>query len=558
MRARLLVAALSLVSLVAVSAQEVRLPVGDARVTGRVVAADTGAPLAGAEVTLQGINLPPSLAYRTTTDGSGVFDFQNVYAPREYRVTASKAGFYAKRTTAPVTPGEPVALREGQTATGVTVVLNRGGVMTGRVVDAFGDPVDAIRVHVQRLQYGPDGSRASQSLGVSDVTDDRGHFRVYGLLQGDYHVVAAGRGSRATDLPLDFFALTNPTDTAPIYFPGTPDVREAQVVSLAGGAEASVQIVLREQRAVSISGVVRRSDGTPAADMRLGLNSTAGGGFSARGGTVARDGSFVFTGVAPGAYVIETFSLQLAANPATGASTVTPIREHGSVGVTVGAQDVRDLSIVMTRGASVSGTVVFERPFTGQSFQLIASPADVSIGTGFQPASEQIGPDGQFSLPTVFDRSGLSVVNAAWMVKSVVVDGREIGDGPLELGGRTRITGVRVTVTDRLPELSGRVVDDRKRPLGNHAVVLLRLDGSSLRPQDRLVTRFTDEDGSFTAPRIRPGSYVAGVVPELDPGEHFAPDFQDRLRLYGHRFAIEEGDVLRLELQPTTGLVIPR
>lgn len=554
MRARLLVAALSLVSLVAVSAQEVRLPVGDARVTGRVVAADTGAPLAGAEVTLQGINLPPSLAYRTTTDGSGVFDFQNVYAPREYRVTASKAGFYAKRTTAPVTPGEPVALREGQTATGVSVVLNRGGVMTGRVVDAFGDPVDAIRVHVQRLQYGPDGSRASQSLGVSDVTDDRGHFRVYGLLPGDYHVVAAGRGARAISLPLDIFSLTDPADTAPMYFPGTPDVREAQVVSLAGGAEASVQIVLRELRAVSISGVVRRSDGTPAADMRLGLNSTAGGGFSARGGTVARDGSFVFTGVAPGAYVIETFSQLPAVSPATGASTVG---EHGSVGVAVGAQDIRDLSIVTTRGASVSGTVVFERPFTGQSFQLAASP-ELAIGIGFLAVSEQIGPDGLFTLPSVFDRSGLSVMNASWMVKSVVVDGREIGDGPLELGGRTRITGVRVTVTDRLPDVSGRVVDDRKRPLGNHAVVLLRLDGSSLRPQDRVATRFTDEDGSFTAPRIRPGSYVAGVAPELEPGEHFAPDFQDRLRLYGHRFSLEEGDVLRLELQPTTGLVIPR
>jgi len=555
MRAPVLVAAFSLVSAaVTALAQDVRLPVGDARVTGRVIAADTGEPLAGAAVTLQRPDYPADFAYRMTTDGSGVFDFQNVYAPREYRVTASKAGFYAKRTTAPITPGEPVALREKQTATGVTVVLNRGGVITGRVVDAFGDPVDAIRVHVQRLQYGPDGSRASQSLGVSDVTDDRGHFRVYGLLPGDYHVVAAGRGSRAIALPLDIFSPTNPADTAPTYFPGTPDVRESQVVSLAGGGDAFVQIVLREQRAVSISGVVWRSDGTPGADMRLGLNSTAGGGFSARGGTVARDGSFVFAGVAPGAYVIETFSPLLAINPATGDAAVAPIREHGSVGVIVGDQDIRDLSIVTTRGASVSGTVVFERPFTGQSFQLTASPVELAIGTGFQAVSEQIGPDGLFTLPSVFDRSGLSVVSASWMVKSVVVDGREIGDGPLELGGRTRITGVRVTVTDRLPELSGRVVDDRKRPLGNHVVVLLRLDGTSLRPQDRVVTPYSSEDGSFTTPRMRPGSYVAGAFAELEPGIHYSPEFQELLRQHGERFSLEEGEVLRLDLQPTRGL----
>ena len=553
MRALIVAAVFSLASAVVVSAQDVRLPVGDARVTGRVVAADTGVPLAGAEVTLQGVNLPPALAYRTTTDASGAFDFQNVYAPRDYRLTAAKAGFFAKRETRPVAQGEPVSLREGQTAAGISVALVRGGAITGRIVDAHGDPVDGIRVYAQRLQYAPDGSRVTQSQGVSDVTDDLGHFRVYGLQQGDYHVVAAGRGARAAAVSLDVFIATTPTDTVPTYYPGTPDVRAAQMVSLTGGAEAHVQMVLREQRAVSVSGVVRRSDGA-AAEMRLGLNSTAGGGISSRSTTVARDGSFVFTGVAPGTYLIESFWLPVAINPETRAATVAPLREYGSASVTVDDQDVRDVSIITTRGATLSGTVVFERPFAGQSFQLNASPAQGSPGLGVQSVSEHIGPDGRFTLAAVYDHSGLSVVNSAWMVKSVVVDGREIGEGPLELGGRTDITGVRVTVTDRLPELSGRVVDDRKRPLGNYAVVLLRLDGTSLHPQDRVITRYTSEDGSFTTPRLRPGSYVAGALAELETGIHYSPDFQELLRQHGQRFSLEEGEALRLDLRPTTGL----
>jgi hypothetical protein len=554
MRAPLRVAAIGLVWVAGVAAQEVRLPVGDARVTGRVVAADNGAPLVGAEVTLQGVNLPPALAYKTTTDASGAFDFQNVYAPRDYRLTAAKAGFFAKRENRPAVQGEPVSLREGQTATGVSVALVRGGAITGRIVDIHGDPVDGIRVYAQRLQYGPDGSRVTLSHGVSDVTNDLGHFRLYALQQGDYHVVAAGRGSRAAAVSLDMFIATTPTDTVPTYYPGTPDEREAQVVSLAGGAEAHVQIVLREQRAVSVSGVVRRSDGASAADMRLGISSTAGGGISSRSTTVARDGSFVFMGVAPGTYVVESLWLPVAINPETRAAAVAPLREYGSASVTVGDQDIRDVSIVTTRGATLTGTVVFERPFAGQSFQLTASPAQNSPGLGAQSVSEHIGPDGRFTLAAVYDHSGLSVVNSSWMVKSVVVDGREIGEGPLELNGRTRITDVRVTVTDRLPELSGRVVDDRKRPLGDHAVVLLRLDSTSLRPQDRVVARYTSDDGSFTTPRLRPGSYVAGAFADLAPGIHYSPDFQELLRQHGERFSLDEGEVLRLDLQPTRGL----
>jgi hypothetical protein len=449
-----------------------------------------------------------------------------------------------------------VVLSEAQAAAGVTVALNRGGAITGRVVDVHGDPVDAIRVHAQRLQYAADGSRGMVSSIASDVTDDLGQFRVYELVPGDYLVVATGRSARQLPLPIEIWSPIEPTDTVPTFYPGTVDVTQAQVVSLAGG-EQSIQIVLRDQRAASVSGTVRHADGTPGVGLRLGLTTSNGLSYAGRyGGVVARDGSFTFTGVAPGTYTVEAYAMPAMPGVAAIAPPITRPLEQGSVRVTVGAEDVRDLSIVTSAGASVSGTVVFERPFTGQSFQLIANPAEAGI-TAVRPVSEQIGPDGQFTLSGVHDRSRLAVVNASWMVKSLIVDGREFGEEPLELGGRTRLTGVRVVVTDRWPEVSGQIVDDRKRPVGDHALVVLRLDGAALPPAARIVTFRSDAEGGFVR-QLRPGSYVAGVVPELEPGEHFAPDFQDRLRQYGRRFSLDDGEVLRLELQPTTGLVIPR
>jgi hypothetical protein len=84
---------------------------------------------------------------------------------------------------------------------------------------------------------------------------------------------------------------------------------------------------------------------------------------------------------------------------------------------------------------------------------------------------------------------------------SVVVDGRDIGEAPLGLGGRRRLTGVEMTVTVRVSELTVRTADDRKRLLGNQALALLRLDDV---PGARLVTYLTDGDGNARARRIRP------------------------------------------------------
>jgi hypothetical protein len=376
---------------------------------------------------------------------------------------------------------------------------------------------------------------------VGDLTDDLGQFRVYGLQPGDYAVVASGRNATVPGI----FNATANTDSAPTYYPGTSNPDDAQVVSLGAGGEASVNFTYVPVFPVRISGVAVMSDGRPAAGMTVRLRT--GAGTSPRGGgTVSEDGTFVVPGVAPGRYWIDV-----------GPPTRKQGSERGSTEVLVGTDDVAAVSVVTGPGVRMSGTVTFETTFEQRgTFQLSArapvGAAEITVG---DVVSDPIDSDGRFELAGLPSLVTLQPVSSQWLIKSMIVDGREmVGDELLELTGARTVTNVQVTVTDRLTVVDGSVTDDRDRPLSDHLVILLRTDPATGLPSDRVRTIWTDEKGSFNIRGLRPGDYIAGVVEELEPGYHFSPDFQERLRVAGHRFTITEGAPAMVGLKPTRGL----
>jgi hypothetical protein len=64
----------------------------------------------------------------------------------------------------------------------------------------------------------------------------------------------------------------------------------------------------------------------------------------------------------------------------------------------------------------------------------------------------------------------------------------------------------------------------------------------------------TDVKGQFRVRGLRPGSYVVGVVPDLDGGHQFSPDFQEALRVNGRTLSLGLGQPLILELGVTSVL----
>ena len=200
-----------------------------ARIRGLVVAADSGKPIRRAQVRL---NSATAGSWAATTDANGAFEFSSLPAAR-YALTAAKAGFVtiALGQKNPSDPGRPTfELRDGQAKDDAQIALPRGGVVAGRVVDEFGDPVVDATVQAFQSEYMQGIRRILALRGVT--SNDIGQFRLYGLAPGKYYIAATLRASD-TFPPVD--PSTPPTEVmrggsgfAPTFFPGTAVAADAQ------------------------------------------------------------------------------------------------------------------------------------------------------------------------------------------------------------------------------------------------------------------------------------------------------------------------------------------
>jgi hypothetical protein len=157
---------------------------GTARLSGVVVLeGQTPSPVRRALVTITAAEL--SLPLSAVTDDEGRFTLGDLPAGR-FTVTAERKPFLTASYGAARSgdPGTPIAVAAGQHAADLRIVLARGAVLTGSIVDMTGEPLPGIGVSV--LHAGPAPSYAG-----SAVTDDRGTYRVFGLPPGTYTISAA-------------------------------------------------------------------------------------------------------------------------------------------------------------------------------------------------------------------------------------------------------------------------------------------------------------------------------------------------------------------------------
>ena len=280
--------------------------VGTSVVRGRIVAGDTGLPLRRARVMLQALRGGEPRV--TLSDGEGAFAFDSLPAGR-YQLQGSKARYVdttlgARRVGA---PGRPLDLADGQTLDSVVLTLAAAGVITGRVLDDFGDIVPGVAVMPMRFRtINGERERRLVSMGRPHTSDDTGTFRLYGLAPGTYYVSARveemGRmGPAVTDATVTGFATT--------FYPGTPVAAEAQPIEVVAGAEVVADVSLAAARLTSVSGIVVDPSGTRATGgfvMIMQGSRSRGMMFgSSGGGPIKPDGTFKVSGLAPGEYILQ-------------------------------------------------------------------------------------------------------------------------------------------------------------------------------------------------------------------------------------------------------------
>ena len=260
------------------------------------------------------------------TDAEGRFEFKELPAGR-FTLNASKSGYVSAQDgqTRPFESGRPIELADKQVLGKADIGMPRGGVISGRIVDEFGEPLPDAVVSAMRQSWS-NGRRRLLPTGRTNQTNDLGQFRMYGLPPGEDHVSATLRNTDV--MMMDAALLGGPSSGAsgstpasgyaPTYFPGTTSAANAQRVTVTIGQEAqNTDFALAPVRLARISGTVMTSEGKPLDGAMVTATPTSRTGDMAMlfmgGGTgrTSKDGAFVMTSVAPGDYVLNVRSFRM-------------------------------------------------------------------------------------------------------------------------------------------------------------------------------------------------------------------------------------------------------
>jgi protocatechuate 3,4-dioxygenase beta subunit len=509
-------------------------------IRGHVVDSD-GRGLAHAFVRLFPQGLPGALrAGRAEADGS--FEFTDL-AAGTFRVSAYVPGYATPPGNTLVAPaftilgsGPSVTLAPAQLRDGLVITLARLGVIAGRVLDELGDPIEGARVQLLQVKYQAGRRRLVQADVAARLTNDRGEYRLHDLPQGRY-IVSASIGSLASaDVP----------DYTRSYFPGTPNPSEAQFVTLADVDRIGVDVALARTRTALVRGHILSAAGEPSTggqvELRPSARSAAAIGIPV-GARLLPDGVFEFPNVPPGEYVIVADRSR---------SNRSSEGEYGSTIVNVVDADVTDIVVQMSAGSSIGGRFTFD---TDDQTPLPAPSAiefsPVSVDPDQTPssvASAEIAQDWTFTMTGINGprRLDLRRVPPEWMLKEVRVRGIHITDRTIMFGRKDQsLTDVEVVLTDRVTDLSGRIVDEDGRAAVDAHVIVFSTDRGSWYPASRFVREVTTaQDGLYRLIGLPTGSYYAAAVTRVPiEGEEAwqDPAFLDTLALRATMVTLGEG-----------------
>jgi Carboxypeptidase regulatory-like domain len=257
------------------TASQIKGPNG--RVFGRVLESGTEVPIPGASIVFA---FRGRSRLQAVTDQDGRYSLEEL-EPGPYRLTVQKTGYV------PLDPASVPTywVLAGQSLDVATVSLQKGGVVAGRVLDSFGEPM--VDISVRAVKPGA----AIDRMGEANRTNDLGEFRVFGLAAGEYIIAASPR-------PFGSDALSR-TMVSSTFYPGTSDPSAAQVLTVrAGQTVAGIEFRTVMASTFRVSGTVVDELGMPVvgATVVLAGDSRASGGIAAGiVGETRSDGAGVFS-----------------------------------------------------------------------------------------------------------------------------------------------------------------------------------------------------------------------------------------------------------------------
>jgi hypothetical protein len=558
-----------------------------ALIFGYVVRQGTGEPLPGAQLNLRRAE-GRGQALAAVADLQGRFVIGNIPAG-EYRLEVERTGYvdHEYGQVSPNRPGTVLVLAPGQQVNDLVVNMVPTGVITGRVYDANGAPLEGVDVRAMRFEY-DDGVRVLENVQTAE-TNDLGAYRLYWLEPGEYYVSAtfgsnrqqllqlaeaiagvsqnlqaaqaaiqaARGGAVGAGSPLDLIlpqleqareqqaAAEIYVDT---YFPGTYDAARASPVAVLPASEmGSISFTVLPTRAVTVSGRVvgpfSAADGLATSVTLVPRNTmvaTTGGGQGRGRGSGGRgqDGSFSLSGVAPGSYTLVA-TMESRGRGGRGGGGGGNVQLSGFTNLEIGTQDLSDVVVQVQPAVTIRGQIWVDEAAAELDLDdlrvRLEPPRDIPLGS----PNARIEDDGSFELEEVGQtvyRARLTGLPQDYYVVQARAGAYDALSAGIQVS--SSLAPLEFWVSGGGATLEGAVDVGSNPTFVGAEVVLVPQDA---RRQDLYKVASADQYGRFSMRGIAPGRYSIYAWEDLPSGAYLDPLFVNQYRDRGSAVDIRQG-----------------